>query len=477
MIISFKKLWVLFNKRERLQIVGLLIAVICMALAQVIGVASIMPFMNLVMDPGMIEENFVFNYLYNFFQFESSSIFTVFAGLTMVFIIVMSNAISTFAIWYKLKFIWKNNHRLSVKLLKQYMAKPYSYFLIHNSADLGKNVLQEVQTLTRGYLLQLMDFITYGLVTVAIMTFLFVINIKVTLAAIFILGGSYGLIYLITNRKMERAGQKRMEANKYRYKSAAEAFNGIKQLKISSREEKFLSRFTGCSKRYANLCAFHDMVVLLPRYMLEAVASGGVVLLVLYLIVTGEDVKGVVPVVSLFAFAGYRLMPALQKVFAAANSLVFNSAILDRVYEDIFARGEFASILWPVDTPEPLRFCDRIELKGITYTYPDDNSPVLRNIDLCVKHDTAIGLVGATGCGKSTLVNIILGLLRPETGEIVVDGQELNDDRLRNWQLNIGYVAQQIYLSDDTILNNIAFGIPEEEIDFSAVKKAARIAS
>jgi ATP-binding cassette subfamily C protein len=477
MITSLKKLWDLFNKKERLQIFGLLLAILAMAMAQVAGVASVMPFMDLVMEPEMVNQSELLNTLYNYFEFESVNSFTIFVGFGMFFVIVISNLISTFAIWLKMKFVWKNNHHLSMKLLKKYMAKPYSYFLIHNSSDLGKNVLQEIQNLTTSYLIQLIDLITYTIVAIAIITLLFVTDIKITLAAIVLLGGSYSLIYIITKKRMRTAGQERMEANTMRFKTANEAFSGIKEIKISSREDEFLSRFATHSSDNANLRAWYDIVRRLPRYALEAVAFGGIVLLVLYLIISGEESNRVVPMVSLFAFAGYRLMPALQRIFYAASALNFNTAILDRIHDDIFETGKFASLDWPIERPQPLEFNDKIELKNIKYSYPDDQEAVLKNINIEIKKHTEIGLAGATGAGKSTLVNVILGLLNPEEGKIEIDGLKLNEDNIRNWQQNLGYVPQDIYLCDDTILSNIAFGVPKEEIDMEAVKKATKIAN
>jgi ATP-binding cassette subfamily C protein len=395
----------------------------------------------------------------------------------MFFVIVISNIISTFAIWLKMKFVWKNNHHLSMKLLKKYMEKPYSYFLIHNSSDLGKNVLQEIQSLTTQFLIQLIDLITYTIVAIAIISLLFITDIRITIAAILLLGGSYTLIYIITKKRMRKAGEDRLEANKMRFKTANEAFSGIKEIKISSREEEFLSKFAVHSSENADLRAWYDIVRRLPRYALEAVAFGGIVLLVLYLIISGEEASGVVPMVSLFAFAGYRLMPALQRIFKAASSLTFNTAILDKIHEDIFEKGEFASLAWTEDRPEPLEFNDKIKLKNIKYSYPNDQETVLKNINLEIKKHTEIGLAGATGAGKSTLVNVILGLLNPEKGKIEIDGVALNQNNIRNWQQSLGYVPQDIYLCDDTILSNIAFGVPEDEIDMEAVKKATKIAN
>ncbi|MCC3145649.1 ABC transporter ATP-binding protein/permease [Halanaerobium sp. Z-7514] len=477
MITSLKKLWDLFNKKERLQIFGLLLAVLAMAFAQVIGVASVMPFMDLVMNPEMVESNNLLNTLYNYFAFESINSFTIFIGIAMFLVIVLSNAISTFAIWLKMKFVWKNNHHLSMRLLKQYLAKPYAYFLVNNSSDLGKNVLQEIQTLTTQYLIQLLNLIIYGLVAIAIIVMLFFSNFTITIAAILLLGGGYGAIYYFTRKKMKKAGEKRLEANKFRYKTANEAFNSIKQIKVRSKEDVFLNRFAVHSLNNADYRAWYSIISQLPRYILEAVAFGGIVLLVLFLIVSGEEASQVVPIVSLFAFAGYRLMPALQRIFKAASSLNFNTAILDRIHEDIFETGKFASSAWPDKTPEALDFKDKIELKNLSFSYPNDKESVLKNVNLEISKDQEIGLAGATGAGKSTLVNVILGLLRPEEGKMLVDGVELTDDNIRNWQQNIGYVPQDIYLCDDTILSNIAFGVPEDQIDLKAVKKATKIAN
>jgi len=477
MLNSLKKLWQLFNKKERIQIFSLLFAFLVMALVQVIGIASIMPFMELVMKPEIVTENKMLNTLYNYFHFNSINSFTIFIGIVMTFIIVISNVISILTIWLKQKFVWKNNHRLSKKLLKRYMAKPYSYFLNHNSTDLGKNVLQEVQSLTKDYLIKLLDLVTNLLVVLAIISLLFITDVKITLAVILILGGSYAVLYYITKNRMKIAGQKRFEANKYRFKIVNETFSGIKQIKINSRENEFLTRFSKHSSENSNIRAWHTIIMQIPHYGLETVAFGGIILLVLSLIVVGGARSKIIPIVSLFTFAGYRLMPALKKVFQSASYIIFNTAILDKIHEDIFEDGNYTSQNWPDEFPKAMEFKNKIELEDISFSYSGDEKIILKNINMNIKKNTKIGLVGATGSGKSTLVNIILGLLRPKDGKISVDGNKLTQDNMRNWQRNIGYVPQEIYLCDDTILNNIAFGLPKSKIDFSSAKKAAKIAN
>lgn len=474
---SIKKLWALFNKKEKVETFGLFITILIMALTQVIGIASIMPFMDLVMNPDVIDQNQILNTLYNYFNFNSVNSFTIFIGICMFLLIILSNAISTFAVWLKMRFVWGNNHRLSKKLLKKYLLKSYGYFLIHNSADLGKNVLQEVQALTIEFLIQLIDMITYSIVALAILTFLFFTNAKVTIIAILVLGGSYILIYMFTRKRMEKAGQKRMIANKYRFKTANEAFNSIKQIQIRSKEKEFLNRFAIYSKKNANLRAWFSVIQRIPRYTLEAIAFGGIVLLVIYLIISGEETSQVVPIISLFAFAGYRLMPALQRLFRAVSFMTFNTVIVDRIYGDIFEDNDFISREWIDKNPKPLEIKKEISIDNLSFKYMGEKEPVLKNINMIIKKQEEVGIAGATGSGKSTLINVLMGLLYTDEGKIFIDDKELTGENIRNWQQNIGYVPQDIYLCDDTIAGNIAFGVPQKDIDYKTVRKVAKIAN
>lgn len=477
MLKEINKLWSLFNKNEKIKIFFLFIAVLLMTLAQVAGVASIFPFMNLVMDPGNIESSSFLNNIYNFFNFSSHRSFTIFAAVVMFLIILISNLISTFATWYKLKFVWENNHRLSMKLFRKYLLKPYSYFLLHNSSDLSKNVLQEVYFLSQQYLIQLVNLVTYLCVAVAFLTLLFIIDIKVTLTAVFLLGGSYSIIYFFIKKKMKESGCKRMKANEKRFKIVNEAFNGIKEIKISRSENEFIAEFNKHSKKNAGLMTMFQTYIELPHYTLETIAFGGVVLMVLYLIIVNEDVNQVIPKMALFAFAGYRLMPALQHIFQSLSSLLFNNAVLNRIYDDIIREEDFKSVLLNNNCNHVLNFEEKIVINNLSYRYPGDEKLVLKNINLEIKKHQKIAFAGSTGAGKSTLVDIILGLLEPLEGEVKVDGVKIDKGNLRSWQKNIGYVPQDIYLIDDTIIKNIAFGVEEEKINYSSVKKAAEIAN
>ena len=476
---TVQKLREILTRREKIQVGILLIAIIAMAFSQAVGVASVLPFISLVMDPEIVFENQYLYWIYDTFNFTSINRFIIFAGVVMFFIIILSNGISAFATWLKLRFAWMNNHRLSRRLLEKYLSMPYAYFLNQNSADLSKNVLSEVNNLTSNYLIPLLTIVTRGMVAIFLLIMLFWVDVAVSFIALFVLGGAYVFIFFRINKTLKHRGILRRTANKMRFKAVSEAFGGIKETKVLNREPFFLERYSRESLKQARLMSWNAVIGQIPRFMLEAVAFGGIIVFVLVLLLTREDARQVIPLASLFAFAGYRLMPALQEIFTSFTKMQFNMAVLDGIYED-FTRveeDEVAGTFAKLEKADKLPFTKAIILEKVSYYYPNTNIAVVKEIDLTVKRNTMIALVGPTGAGKTTLVDIILGLLPPQQGRVLIDDIPLDNKNTIKWQRNIGYVPQHIYLSDDTIARNIAFGVPDQHIDREALQMAARIAN
>ena len=476
---TIQKLREILTRREKIQVGILLIAIIAMAFSQAVGVASVLPFISLVMDPEIVFENQYLYWIYDTFNFTSINRFIIFAGMVMFFIIILSNGISAFATWLKLRFAWMNNHRLSRRLLEKYLSMPYAYFLNQNSADLSKNVLSEVNNLTSNYLIPLLTIVTRGMVAIFLLIMLFWVDVAVSFIALFVLGGAYVFIFFRINKTLKHRGILRRTANKMRFKAVSEAFGGIKETKVLNREPFFLERYSRESLKQARLMSWNAVIGQIPRFMLEAVAFGGIIVFVLVLLLTREDARQVIPLASLFAFAGYRLMPALQEIFTSFTKMQFNMAVLDGIYED-FTRveeDEVAGTFAKLEKADKLPFTKAIILEKVSYYYPNTNIAVVKEIDLTVKRNTMIALVGPTGAGKTTLVDIILGLLPPQQGRVLIDDIPLDNKNTIKWQRNIGYVPQHIYLSDDTIARNIAFGVPDQHIDREALQMAARIAN
>ncbi len=474
-----KKIKIIIEPKEKWQLLVLFVSILLMALFQTLGVVSILPFMSIVMQPEILESNRWLNWLYNSLGFTSVNSFIIFIGILMLLIIIIGNLTSALATWLKVRFVWRKNHNISSALLKKYLSLPYVYFLTQNTADLSKNILSEVNILTNNFILQLINITVNSFVAIGILSMLLFTNIYLTILSVIILGGSYALIYFYFHDKLKINGAKRLKENKLRFRTAGEALGGIKDIKVMGREDFFYHRYLRHSCEFSNLQAWCSLVGQMPRYFLETIAFGGIVTLVLYLTTTAGNANEVIPMISFFAFAAYRLMPALQAVFASFTLVRFSQTTVNRIIEDLSEKGGFSEQFFVYEKApiKPMPFNTSLQLKEVSYNYPNTNEPVIHSLSLSIQRNTLIGLVGPTGAGKTTLVDIILGLLIHQKGEFFVDGVKIDENNILNWQKNLGYVPQHIYLSDDTIINNIAFGIPGEKINRKAVEYAARISN
>lgn len=478
---AIRKLFELLDRRDRLQFYLLLLVLMLVALVEMAGIASIMPFMAVVTNPEVIHSNRWLALAYDRLGFQSDTAFLTFTGLLVLGLLVSSNAAKAASIWLTLRYHNKLNYVLARRLLARYMARPYAFFLNRNTAELGKNILGEVRTVISGVLTPYTDIIASSLVCLAIMTLLVVVDPLVAVAIACVLGGSYAAIYLLARRKLGRIGELQVLANAGKYKAAGEGLSGIKDLKVLGREATFLQRFAVFAEQHSRNNVSAGVIAQLPRFGLEIIAFGGILLVVLYLIRSGQEAVRMVPLLALYAFAGYRLMPALQMLFAAVTNLRFSIPALDVVHRDMIrlrdeqadAEAQLAASM----SAAPMPFEQQLQLQDVSFRYEGADEPSLDHLSLVIRPNTSVGLVGPTGCGKTTTVDLILGLLSPTGGQLLVDGVPINAGNVAGWQKNLGYVPQHIYISDDTIARNIAFGIPDDEIDMAAVRQAARIAN
>jgi ATP-binding cassette subfamily C protein len=469
----------LFERKERIQFIFVVLATLLMAFFQALGIASILPFIDMVMDPEIIDTNSKLNFFYNYFQFKAKSSFIIASGLVVLGLLIIGNFVSAFATWMKINFVWKKNHSLSTALLRKYISMPYTFFLKNNSSDLGKNVLAEVQQLTSGFLMPITKIITNSLVVFIVFAMLLTINPSITFGVILILALSYTLIYLYFSKKLKQGGKQRLKENTDRYKVAGEALGGIKDIKVLGVESIFLNKFLRHSKTFSNLQSWYKVIGEIPRYVMEVVAFGGIILILIFLVSSQLPAQKIIPLISFFAFAGYRLMPSLQEIFSSFTNLKFNEAILNQIHNDMCCSDDTGVQKDFTDRKslKPIKFGNEIELSNISFTYPGKEKEVLKDINITIKKNNFVAIIGETGAGKTTLVDLILGLLTPNRGTMKVDNTEITTENIRNWQANLGYVPQQIYLSDDTIAKNIAFGLTDERIDLKRVKEVARLAN
>ncbi|MCS3667211.1 ATP-binding cassette subfamily C protein [Salinibacter ruber] len=472
-----RKLFSLLTRRERRNLYILFVAVLLMASLQVASVASIMPFLSVASDPSIIQENEYLRWAYATFGFDDDRSFLIALGLGALLALVVSNVFIILTRWAMERYSWGRNHSLSRRLLRSYLYRPYEYFLTRNSSELGKNILEEVKEVTDQMLKPTLRGVAKAVVALFIVGFLVYFDPVVALMVTVVLGAAYGAIYLVVRSQLDERGEARVEANTKRYQFVGEAFGGIKEVKIQGKEEAFLNLYDDPSERYARNQALYRVIKKAPRYIIEMVAFGGIILIAVYLIAVRESLQQVIPVLGLYAFAGYRLLPALQEAFHGLASARFNIAALNKLHRDLKGLAEArSSASGGADgtAAPPLLLKEELALREVSYTYPDADRPAIKNLSLAIPARSMVGFVGKTGSGKTTAVDLALGLLRPQEGEITIDGTPLRAKNLRRWQQTLGYVPQHIYLSDDTVARNIAFGVPRDQIDMETVREAAR---
>ena len=473
---TFKKIFDLLSSRERKQVFYLLIMILFMALLDTLGVASIMPFIAVLTSPDIIQTNILINKVFKFsniFGVETNNQFLFVLGVAVFFLLVFSLIFKAILNYSQLRFSSMCQYGLSKRMLESYLNQPYSWFLNRHSADLGKTILSEVSLIISKGLKPLMNLITFGTVALALLMLLIINDPKFALIAGFTLCVTYLVIYKFTRNYLMRIGQERLKANQARFTVVSEAFNAAKELKVGSLEKAFLDRFSKPAKTLAQHSAIAGAISQLPRYALEIIAFGGMMLLILYLMVQNVIFTSALPLIALYAFAGYRLIPSLQQIYAAITQLRFVSPSLNSIHND------FTNLSPKViqNNKNILPLNKAITLKNLHYQYPNVSRTTVKNINLTIPACSTVGIVGSTGSGKTTIVDIILGLLQAQRGVLSVDDNDININNCVAWQRSIGYVPQDIFIADDTIAANIAFGIDKKDINQEHVQIAAKIAN
>jgi len=474
---TFSKALQILSPRERRQLVLLAAFGVMSAFVQIGSIASIMPFMAVLANPEMVESNRFFAWAYSYFGFETQHQF-LFALGCLVFVAMLAgivvNAISTLLQEHYNAY---TGARLSERLLVRYLRRPYAYFITRNTSELTKNLYGEITQLVTGVIAPCIHLVAQGITAVAVFLLLAFVDPMLALTVGVIVGGAYVMIYYAVRRRLTTLGEGRLIANRDRFKAGAEAFGGIKDIKLLGREAVYTENFSNPARRIARFSVLQRLIGHIPRYAMEAVAFGGMLIIILYLITVRRDITSALPLLALYALAGYRMMPILQQMFHNFAELRSSWPVLNNIHRELFASfpGEEEEQA-RIDTEERLPVRRKIELQNVTYCYPGSDRAVLEDFNLEIEARTTIGLVGATGSGKTTAVDLILGLLRPTSGALVVDGLPVEGPLLRKWQNCLGYISQTVYLADKSVAANIALGVAEEEIDMDRVRKCAAAA-
>jgi len=469
-------MYALLSRRDRRRAVGVLLLMLATASFALIGVGSILPFLTLAMDPTAVQRSSTLTWLYVRSGVATVPEFVMVLGAATLTLIVVMNVVAALALWFEMRFINGATHSISVRLLEQYLSRPYDFFLTQNTAELTKNVLSEVDELVGGVLRSGTVLLSRGLVVGSLVALLLIIQPVITLSALGALGVLHAVGYSAIHGRLTLLGKKRMETNSARYKFVAEAFGGLKEVKTLGREAFFLHQFADVSERNSDYVTRSRVYPRLPLFLIESLAFGGFMAGVLALMGSGRSLAEFIPMLGLFAIAATRLLPGFQEILASLASFRLNQHLLQKFYRDL-VEARVEPLTSRATVPQPaLAFERRILLERIGFRYPGTDKNVIGDLTLEVPKNSSVALVGTTGAGKTTLVDIVLGLLVPTSGRVVIDDAPLGADNVLAWRRKVGYVPQDVFLTDDTIMRNIAFGLEDDQIDRAAVEKAASIA-
>ena len=455
---TYARILKLLEPRQRRQFALLILMMMLMGVMDLAGIASILPFLAVLGNPTIIEDRAVLDWLYQFLGFQSSYGFLQFLGAA-VFVMVMSSiAVKALTFYLVTRFSRGVATSLGIRLLRQFLARPFEWFLAQHSADLGKSVLSEVNQVVTGSITPAVRAIANLIVMLFLVGFLLVLEPLGAIVVGVLLGGCFGIVYRYLRNYLLEIGRDRAAATRERYKITTEAMGGIKEVKILNLEDVYVERFLDPSWRLARHQAAVSLLGEMPRYVLEALAFGSMLIFILLLLWTRDGgLAAVLPVLGAFAFAGLKLMPTIQILFSDLAQIRFGEPALDTLYKDL-------SVTLPrppkrrLDGERPVRLRRELRLDEVTYAYPGAARAALKGLTLSIPAGTSAGFVGPTGAGKTTAIDVILGLLTPSSGTLSIDGVPITASNLAHWQTEIGYVPQSIFLSDDTLAANIAFG-------------------
>ena len=474
-----KKGWSLLVKREKQSALWVLCIVLLSALSSVVMVGSVMPFLATLTNPEHIRENSILKWAYEVGGFRSDYEFLVVLGAVSVMVIVLTNVIQILRVYLVSSFTMMRMHTISERLLSVYMRQPYEFFLGKNSGELGSQILNEAQQICRLFYQPAADVITSFLTLSAIITLLIWVNPLVAITSMIIAGGCYFVIFFITRKLIDRLGARRSVANKLRFRIANESLAGVKEIKLLMREANYAKMYSSPSRTMARTESIVDLLLASPGYVIQIVAFGGIIILTLLLIdpavMSKDDSVGeILPLLGVFAFGGQRLVPELAKLYQGVSQLRYGAPLVHSIYADLQAEHQLPQL--NDDEAPPLGLKHSLELRDVSYCYPDCSGAGINGVSLKINAGERIGIVGGSGAGKTTLADVMMGLLRCTQGKIIVDGNKIGEDNIRLWQRSVGYVQQGIFLSDASLLQNIALGLRPSEIDPERVFEASRMA-
>jgi len=459
-----------------LRLAGVIATILLNGLLQLVGVTSVFPFFALAAEPERIRNSNFGSAILQHLPPMTTSHMLVAAGVGSIAMLILANLGSMVSEVIRIRYAYGFAQWLRKRVYESYADRPYGFFLHSNPAELGQK-LSDTMTFAQSVLLPIGESITRLLMIILLVGMIFIVQPMVAIIGALTLGGFYYFVFLWLRPKTKIVAGKTNYHQIQSGKNTAQFLGGIKTVLVHGKDRYFMEKALEHSGQIGQYQAILPVLSNGPRYMIEPIAFGGLVSVVLVLAVQGKPFSDILPNLSVIALAAYRLLPALQLLYSQLVTISANSYTLGKLEDEILRlerESEPSSISKaPAPSSQPIQFDRDICLEAITFRYPSAANPVLKAFSLKIEKNESIGIAGPSGSGKSTLVDVILGLHPPESGRMLVDGVPLAKENLATWRSLIGYVPQEIFLMDETIEANIAFGIDPSQIDKEALRKAA----
>lgn len=476
---QLKKLYYLFDKKAKMQGAFLVVLMIIGSLLEAFSISVVLLFISLVNNSMNGSSGPSIPWLkiaYHYSGLNDHRKFLIYIGIIMIFAYIVKNIFLLFQIYSQNKFIYKQQAHVSINLLNSYLHSPYTFHLQRNTAELLRNITSSVDAIFGNGVNPVISILSELFVIMTISVLLFSVEPIVTLCALLIVGGLIFVFFRIVRNKLTYYGQRVQDLSTKIILWTNQSIGGVKEIKLMGRESFFSEIFSKYRFEYASNLTVCATIQKVPRLYLEVVLIGGILLIMIILVTRGGNAGNLIPIVALFAMASIRLMPSVSQVASSLNSLKFGKAAIDDIYDDVKSFEKQRIEDNKTNDDNHLRLSSEIQLEDVTFVYPGTERPVLHNINLSIKKGCAVAFVGPSGAGKTTIIDIILGLLEPTEGKIKIDNEDIHSNRklLKGWQSNIGYIPQDIYLIDDSLRRNIAFGMADEEIDDGRIIEVIR---
>lgn len=468
-----KKFRYIFGAKQKRQTVGLLILMIIGTIFELLGVSTIQPLVNAIMYPDRLLESKVYSFVYYSFNLQSMTQLIIALIGCLIMLYLVKNVFLIYMYYQQYKYIYSNMRELSTRMMHSYLSRPYSYHTHKSSSELLRNINQDTADYF-GVIQAFVMLITEGMVICALVIYLFMKDKTITLAVGIMLAVLILTFQKIYKKSLLDMGQKNRFFEAQVTKWVQQAFGGIKEVKVMNKEQFFYDKYDKAFRgRVHSEYTYHTMTSV-PKPLIEAVCMASLLGSAGIKILMGINVAYFVPTLSVFVVAAYRLLPSFNRITEYLGAIAYQKPAVTAIYNDLKEIEDYGEKDFEDDNTiniKPLSLNHSIGIKNISFHYPDSNKLILDNVSFDIMKNTSVAFIGQSGAGKTTLADLILGVLTPTEGSVMADDQDVNT-LLDNWHRTIGYIPQNIYLMDDTIAANIAFGIPEEKIDYKKLYRA-----